>query len=107
MSRSKFGEQLPLDFSVSASQRLRREQKRYEAVAAERPSLFAAVPADVDVSLHSPAEAVAQVQRARPSVVLGRDEIDLLSRWQEHRLPASQFSAADGQPSSVGAGREH
>ncbi|MBN8496085.1 MAG: phosphatase PAP2/dual specificity phosphatase family protein [Candidatus Accumulibacter sp.] len=56
---------------------------------------------------NSPAEAVAQVQRARPSVVLGRDEIDLLSRWQEHRLPASQFSAADGQPPSVGAGREH
>jgi len=56
---------------------------------------------------NSPAEAVAQVQRARPSVVLGRDEIDLLSQWQEHRLPASQFSAADGQPSSVGAGREH
>jgi protein-tyrosine phosphatase len=31
----------------------------------------------------SAAEAVAEVQRARPAVVLGRAHIDLLCRWQQ------------------------
>jgi protein-tyrosine phosphatase len=55
---------------------------------------------------NSPAEAVAQMQRARPSVVLGSDYIDLLNQWQQQRRRPSAFSAPDDQPSSLYAGRE-
>ena len=36
----------------------------------------------------TPEEAVAQVQKARPAVVLGRAQIDLLRRWQQQYLQA-------------------
>lgn len=51
----------------------------------------------------SPVDAVAQVQRARPSVVLGRDDIDLLSQWQQQRPRPSVFPAANDPPSPVDA----
>ena len=43
----------------------------------------------------SPSEAVAQVQRARPSVVLGGAHIDLLCRWQQ-QYPGREANADPG-----------
>lgn len=57
-------EQLPLDFNVSASVRLRRAQV-LAAADAEQPRLFVAAP-NLDVALHSPLEAVAHLGGADP-----------------------------------------
>ena len=51
-------EQLPLDFSASASERMRRARKRAEK-AEEKPLTLFASPPNIDVHLHSPQEAVA------------------------------------------------
>lgn len=51
-------DQLPLDFSVSSSERLRRARRRVER-AEERPLSLFTSPPNVDVHLHSPQEAVA------------------------------------------------
>ena len=52
------GEQLPLDFSVSQSERFRRDMKRMVKAQQREASLFAA-PANMDIHLHSASEAVA------------------------------------------------
>lgn len=58
-------DQLPLDFSASSSERLRRARRRAER-AEERPLGLFASPPNVDVHLHSPQEAVASFSGSDP-----------------------------------------
>jgi superfamily II DNA or RNA helicase len=62
-------EQLPLDFSVSASQRQRREQRRLNRAQNRVPTLFD-TPPSIDVHLHSASEAVATVTAGNPDQAL-------------------------------------
>lgn len=62
-------EQLPLDFSVSASQRQRREQRRLTRAQNRVPTLFDSPPS-IDLHLHSAAEAVATVTSGNPDQAL-------------------------------------
>jgi len=59
------GEQLPLDFSISSAERLRRARRRAER-AEEKPLALFAAPPNLDVHLHSPEEAVASCAGADP-----------------------------------------
>lgn len=58
-------EQLPLDFSASSAERLRRARRRQERADAKPITLFDAPP-NFDVHLHSPSEAVASFAGADP-----------------------------------------
>jgi hypothetical protein len=57
-------EQLALDFTASTSQRHRRAVRLAEMD--EQPSLFAAFTPNIDIHLHSPAEAIAQLSGREP-----------------------------------------
>lgn len=59
------GEQLPLDFSESSSERLRRARLRADR-AEQRPLTLFAPPPNVDVHLHSPHEAIASFSGPEP-----------------------------------------
>lgn len=58
------GEQLAFDFTISATQRRKRATKLAEAE--EQPTLFASWSPDIDVHLHSPDEAIAQITGPDP-----------------------------------------
>lgn len=58
-------EQLSLDFSSSSTMRMRKARKALEKIEAEQPKLFSAPP-NLDVHLHSPLEAVAQIAGPEP-----------------------------------------
>ena len=57
-------EQLTLDFTASATQRHRRAKKLAEIE--EQPTLFASWAPNIDIHLHSPAEAIAQIAGPDP-----------------------------------------
>lgn len=58
-------EQLPLDFSASSAERLRRARRRQERADAKPMTLFDSPP-NIDVHLHSPMEAVASFSGPEP-----------------------------------------
>ncbi len=62
-------EQLPLDFSASSAERLRRARRRQERADAKPITLFDAPP-NIDVHLHSPTEAVASFSGAEPDAAM-------------------------------------
>jgi hypothetical protein len=58
-------EQLSLDFSVSATMRMRKAKKAMEVAEAKQAPLFIAPP-NIDVHLHSPLEAIADIAGSDP-----------------------------------------
>lgn len=58
-------EQLPLDFSMSATVRMRKAKKASDKIEAEQPKLFTAPP-NLDIHLHSPLEAIADISGQDP-----------------------------------------
>ena len=61
--------QLPLDFSKSSSQRIRRASKVEEKAKTHKPSLFDAPP-NVDIHLHSTSEVIATFSTSTPEVMI-------------------------------------
>lgn len=59
-------EQLPLDFSMSSTMRMRKARKAMDKIAAEQPKLFSPAPPNIDVHLHSPLEAIAEISGSEP-----------------------------------------
>lgn len=68
-ARKTMTEQLPLDFSHSATQRHRKERKRL-ARAEKTPATLFDTPSSFDVHLHSATEAVASITAGNPDLAL-------------------------------------